>query len=801
MKKIIASTLFLLFAMICHANNDKYRLILSSDPATTMTIGWNQISGTAPTVHYGTTDFGTNYTQYPMSKTEDRAVAYRGMDNRFVRLTGLTPNTNYYFVINDSQGTSSRFWFKTAPNDLSRLSFIAGGDSRNNQTPRRNANTLVSKLKPHAVFFGGDMTDGDSDAEWQDWMDDWQLTIASDGRMFPIVATRGNHDGASVIYNLFDTPTSDSYYAMTFGNNLIRTYTLNTEISVSGNQSTWVSNDLSAQTNVIWKMMQYHKPMRPHTSAKSEGNSEYDAWAQLFFDNGVRLVMDSDSHMVKTTWPVEPSSGIGSDEGFVRNDAQGTVYAGEGSWGAPLRANDDDKNWTRNSASFNQFKLIFVEESKIELRTIKVDNAASVGEASNTDPFTLPANLDVWNPSEGDVVIILPIAPLNNPEIAFVNGTSATFNDGTNLTLPINVLNNGDGISSVAFYIDDVLTETDTTAPYSFTHSYADGNYCIEAIATDVNSNTGDAKIYVNVGMFTDTDSLPVASGENDVEETETGAVYFDSGDLEMVYDSYDFVSNVPNGNQKIGLRFQNLNIPNGATIESAYIQFRSDESDSVAAELNIFAEDSGNSVPFESNAVNNLTGRARVGENGVASFVNWMPPAWASSGLTGLDQRTPEIKTLLQKIVDGPQWEQGNSCVFMIEGTGASLTNQDAKRVVDSYEGSSSNPPTLVYTYSFNSSTLNVGEILEQSSNILIHPNPFSSELTIKVSNANNDLYKIKAVRMYDIKGILVYDKAFANQTASYGISPSKISQGVYFLKVYGENNNVIGTQKVIKK
>lgn len=407
MKKLFLLILVLFVSINATASNDKYRLTLRGNPSTSIVIGWNQISGSNARVYYGTTDYGTNYNSYPNSAAPSRTSSYKGMNNNFVRLTGLQPNTAYYFVIRDSEGTSRRLWFKTAPSDRSRLSFIAGGDSRNNRTPRRNANLLVSKLKPHAVLFGGDMTDDDTNSQWQNWFNDWQLTIASDGRMFPIIAARGNHeDSNNSIYNLFDTPSTSIYYAITFGNNLVRTYTLNTEISISGNQTTWLRNDLSANSNATWKIAQYHKPMRPHVSYKSEGNSQYSNWAQTFYDNKVQLVVECDAHTVKTTWPVRPSTGSGSDEGFVRDNTNGTVYVGEGCWGAPLRSNGDNKSWTRNSGRFNQFKWIFVDENKIETRTIQVDNASSVGEVSNNNVFQIPSNLDIWNPSNGSVVTI-----------------------------------------------------------------------------------------------------------------------------------------------------------------------------------------------------------------------------------------------------------------------------------------------------------------------------------------------------------------------------------------------------------
>ncbi len=101
-------TYFLIFIFIgfqLFASNDKYRLTLRCNPATSIVIGWNQISGSNPTVYFGTTDFGTNYNNYPNFKSPDRIVSYKGMNNHFARLTGLQPNTAYYFVIRDSQGT------------------------------------------------------------------------------------------------------------------------------------------------------------------------------------------------------------------------------------------------------------------------------------------------------------------------------------------------------------------------------------------------------------------------------------------------------------------------------------------------------------------------------------------------------------------------------------------------------------------------------------------------------------------------------------------------------------------------
>jgi hypothetical protein len=694
MKKII-TILLVIICSIGYANNDKYRIILTDDPATTMTIGWNQINGNTPIVYYGSTDQGTSYQLYPNSQGVDRVVDSRGMDNSFVRLTGLSPNTNYYFVIHDSNSTSQRLWFRTAPDDLSRLSFIAGGDSRNNSGPRQDANLLVSKLKPHAVLFGGDMTNNDEDDEWKAWFDDWQLTTASDGRMIPIVPTVGNHEGSTVIYELFDTSTPETYYALTFGDNLIRSYTLNTNISVAGNQLTWLDNDLSNSDDVRWRTVQYHKPMRPHTTSKSEGDAHYDAWANLFYDKGVRLVTDSDSHLVKTTYPVQPASGNGSDEGFKINNTNGTIYAGEGCWGAPLRTANDSKDWTRDMGSFNQFKLIFIDNDKIELRTIRIDNASSVGEVTNTDPFTLPANLNVWNPSNGSLVTI-NYAPIpTKPSVVFNDGELGDYANGSNLSFEIDVLNNGGDITSIEFYVDGSLVSTDTTSPYGFTHTYSNNSHTIEARAYNANDQSASATMRINVGSFTNNGSVFIANGNDDVEEGEsTGSVSFNSSDLEFFDDG---------GWQIIGLRFQKIDIPVGATINSASIRFKSDATDSQNnMNMNISIEDTADALPFDDNNKDNVSGRMAYG-----STVTWDVDSW-SSGERGSDTTTDDLSDLLQGIVNRCDWSQGNDVVFMFNRTGANANEPNTERKARTYDDDPGDAAELRFSFTYDATIPN---------------------------------------------------------------------------------------------
>jgi hypothetical protein len=181
---------------------------------------------------------------------------------------------------------------------------------------------------------------------------------------------------------------------------------LNSLLPSGGSQKAWLEKDLQNHQDHIWKTAQYHFTMRPHTAKKAERNSQVVNWATLFHQYQVNLAVESDAHCVKWTYPIRPSRESGSDEGFIRDDASGTVYVGEGCWGAPLRANNDDKKWTRNSGSFNQFKWIFVDMDRIEIRTVKTDQSDGVGYVQPYDVFTPPNGLRLWEPSNGSVVTI-----------------------------------------------------------------------------------------------------------------------------------------------------------------------------------------------------------------------------------------------------------------------------------------------------------------------------------------------------------------------------------------------------------
>ena len=414
---LVYITLFCVAAIAgrnAQAATDKYRLSWTDDPATTMTIGFRPVSGNDYHVQAGRDANGAGWQRYEVTATR----SWSGFNSKFVKMTNLDPDTAYHFKVCDAAGCSDKMWFKTAPGVPSDFTFVAGGDSRTNTTPRRWGNQLVARVRPLFVLFGGDYMDGTSASEWNRWLDDWQQTRSQDGRMYPIIATHGNHENGrfDALQKAFDIPNRNSYYALNVGGEMMRIYVLNSEYNAQ-TQKTWLANDLrdnAAGKN--WLIAAYHKPMRPHTRGKSEGTTRSEPWASTFYDYRLDLAIDSDTHMTKYTYPIRPAARgePGADEGFIRDDADGTVYIGEGSWGAPKRPADDNKNWTLASASFYQFKLIQATPDNLHIRTVRFQNSADVTGTTpltqadqEADPLAIPDGLNLWRPTNVGEVLTL----------------------------------------------------------------------------------------------------------------------------------------------------------------------------------------------------------------------------------------------------------------------------------------------------------------------------------------------------------------------------------------------------------
>jgi hypothetical protein len=149
---------------------------------------------------------------------------------------------------------------------------------------------------------------------------------------------------------------------------------------------------------------------------------------------------------------------------------------------------------------------------------------------------------------------------------------------------------------------------------------------------------------------------IPVVASSDDAEEAADGGMYLNSSDLELVDETT---------NQTVGMRFNGVDIPQGASITNAYIQFQVDEVSTGAVSLTMQGEAADDAVTFSSTS-GNISGRPST-----VAAVDWNPPDWMTVGEAGPYQQTADIAAVIQEIVDRGGWTSGNSLAIIITGTG----------------------------------------------------------------------------------------------------------------------------------
>ena len=90
-----------------------------------------------------------------------------------------------------------------------------------------------------------------------------------------------------------------------------------------------------------------------------------------------------------------------------------------------------------------------------------------------------------------------------------------------------------------------------------------------------------------------------------------------------------------------------------------------------------VYGEDVGNATAFDATKTiqYDVTGRKAT-----SSSVVWNIPEWVTKGDAGLAQKTPNLASVIQAIVNRGDWTSGNSVVIIMKHSGASTSITDSK-------------------------------------------------------------------------------------------------------------------------
>lgn len=342
------------------------RIVWTEDPAHHAIVSWTTLApASSGVIHYDTESRRDSETPYRFSAPVERSgeVTLLKMD----RTEGVPPGWYHHGQISDlpadskiflrveSDGVfSEEFYFITAHSGDKPYKLLSGGDSRlggekpryAGRTPhverqgmnRRMAQLLEENPDILALVHGADWG---TTAEWRHlywWFEDHEILQTTDKRLLPLIVSRGNHDEAVGFQENFwladitDAFSFGYYYTTLLGD--LALITLNTEISVAGDQREWLEEELVRLTNELdpeprWLLAQYHRPAYP--VAKPYDRHHFrrvrEAWTPLFDQFDLDLVLESDGHVLKRTVPIRN----------FQPAEDGVVYIGEGGLGVPQR--------------------------------------------------------------------------------------------------------------------------------------------------------------------------------------------------------------------------------------------------------------------------------------------------------------------------------------------------------------------------------------------------------------------------------------------------------------------------------
>ncbi|MCP4452660.1 MAG: discoidin domain-containing protein [Planctomycetes bacterium] len=164
------------------------------------------------------------------------------------------------------------------------------------------------------------------------------------------------------------------------------------------------------------------------------------------------------------------------------------------------------------------------------------------------------------------------------------------------------------------------------------------------------------------------------------------------SSDLELGYEGSEGI--VPEFEEIVGCRWTGIAIPKGATITEAWVQFSADAVDSAYhigdVSLIVSGELPVNPVAF-TDALNDISNRPTT----TASAV-WDVPEWLTTHAMGPEERTPDISSVIQEIVNHDGWT--GTVVLMFADNPAKPSQ--ACREAESFDGTTNEAPLLHIAY-----------------------------------------------------------------------------------------------------
>ena len=446
-----------------------------------------------------------------------------------VTLTGLTPDTRYYYSVGSSSATfssgESHVFFTSPPpgKPYPTRIWVVGdaGTGTANQLAVRNAYYTHAQgaYTDVLLMLGDNAYETGTDAEYtsrhfQVYQDILRQTVS-----WPTI---GNHDTAGLsnpsgsipYYQSFSLPTAgqaggapsgtEEYYSFDYGDiHFVCLDSMTESRSANGTMANWLRTDLAA-TAQKWVIAYWHHPpySKGHDSDSDSIQTEMRAnLLPILEEYGVDLVLSGHSHAYERSYLLDGHYGTSStlDSTMIKDASdgrgvggynkstldgagrEGAVYAVAGSAGKTENyagiSDSGTGNGTGHPAMFISWERLGSMVIDVDGHRMDVKFLRETGEVA-----------DAFSITRGPRTNRAPAVSISSP----ANG--AVFDRGTSVRIDVTATDADQGISEVVLYANASRIATlpgSAGNAYTFTWTPpADGNYRIEARAVDLLGNS-----------------------------------------------------------------------------------------------------------------------------------------------------------------------------------------------------------------------------------------------------------------------------------------------------------------------
>ena len=315
---------------------------------------WETDRPTAATVHWGTTaDLG-----------ETRELPNDGDRLKVLRLSGLEPNTGYYYrvVVRDEDGhelDSGLLSFRTAPRPGDPVLFAALSDTEARPHVNAHLATLIWRESAQIVVNAGDVTDGGREPNRVEWTHEYFAGMGHLMARTPFLPVMGNGEDDFVWFEYYHALPDGfrSYYSHRMGD--VEFFILDSNLDrrdrgqpdFRPQQRAWFNEALAA-SDAMWKVVAFHHPPLPERYDKIVAD-----FVTLVDRHDVDLILLGHHHNYRRSWPLQGAAEVIED---------GPVYIQLGGGGGNLSSRPDtaDPRWAKTYQGFG-YSMFRVHEGQL----------------------------------------------------------------------------------------------------------------------------------------------------------------------------------------------------------------------------------------------------------------------------------------------------------------------------------------------------------------------------------------------------------------------------------------------------